>query len=462
MAKTILYLNHSYCTSVLDLQYYLANGINNKEMQQEVLAAFKDDILTNWLFEKGEKKIVDLLRDIPKGLTDSKLLSQICKVLVENYVIGKNSTAFDFNFKWEEHILFVDKYCILNGGDDKVYLNTNILVAHDTKYVEVFFELKIIRPCNEDLNFVWYNLVSNKVVSEVTLNLNVTKNSIKKISFVLDTSSLQIGDCDDYLLVINNNKENAWPMSIAKDESAIYMAKEMIPIPAGDFIRGNYSGKSDERPIHQVFLSSFLIGRYPVTQKLWERVMGSNPSIFRGENLPVHNVSWFDCIFFCNKLSLFEGLEECYSINESSISILPNKNGYRLPTEAEWECAARGGKNIQVASIYSGSNSLMDVGWYNKNSEGEYHPVGLLKPNEYDICDMSGNVNEWCWDWYDQYPALPCINPLGPTNGLYRVYRGGSLNDDASNCRVSSRNYSLPDRKSNYVGLRLVCIPNCI
>lgn len=464
MAKTILYLNHSYCTSVPDVKCYLENGISNKEMQQEVLAVFKDGILTNWLDEKGEHEIAVRLESIPEGLTDSKLLSQICEVLVESHVMEKDKATIDLGFDWKEHVSLVSIYYIPHGEDNKIPLaESSILVEQNIEYIKVFFELKIIRPCNEELNFALYNLSNNEVEKKINLSLNATKNSIKEISFDLNTLDLKIDDCKEYRFALN--EKDIYPIFISKMNSDIsnYMVKkgmfEMIRVPAGDFTMGSYRGKSDEIPIHLVYLSSFLIGRYPVTQQLWQRVMGSNPSTFKGENLPVHNVSWFDCVFFCNRLSLYEGLEECYSINEDSVSILPHKHGYRLPTEAEWECAARGGKNIIAMSMYSGSSSLKDVGWYNENSNGKYHPVGLLKPNEFDICDMNGNVCEWCWDWYDRYPALSCVDPLGPNNGRYRVSRGGSQRDDASNCRISCRNYSLPGRKSDYLGLRLVCIP---
>lgn len=240
----------------------------------------------------------------------------------------------------------------------------------------------------------------------------------------------------------------------------VFQMVDMVLVEEGCFYMGNAVGGGDEIPIHLVYLSSFYIGRYSVTQQLWQKIMGNNPSSFKGENLPVDNVSWSECVSFCNKLSVREGLEECYSINGDSVSMLSNKHGFRLPTEAEWEYAARGGKCKEF--MYSGSNSLREVGWYNENSNiilPQYHPVGLLKPNEFGIYDMSGNVCEWCWDWYDTYSNVT-RDPLGPEKGRSRVYRGGRWSDKATNCRVSYRNCSSPNGKKDYpgIGLRLVYV----
>lgn len=256
---------------------------------------------------------------------------------------------------------------------------------------------------------------------------------------------------------------------IAQSETSknISQLVDMVLVKSGNFKMGNDSGSSDERPVHLVCLSSFYIGRYLVTQQLWQQVMGNNPSSYKGENLPVDNISWFDCISFCNKLSVLEGFEECYSINGDHVSILPDKHGYRLPTEAEWEYAARGGTNRNTF-IYSGSNSLKEVGWYVENSNlgiksflpQKSHPVGSLKPNELGIYDMSGNVCEWCWDWYEVYSYKISTNPSGPNNGSSRIYRGGRWSDSATKCRISYRNCTSPSGRNDYVGigLRLVYV----
>ena len=191
-----------------------------------------------------------------------------------------------------------------------------------------------------------------------------------------------------------------------------------------------------EKPAHSVTLSSFYIGKYEVTQSLWKAVMGSNPSDWKGDNLPVENVSWNDSQTFLRKLNAMTG-----------------KN-FRLPTEAEWEYAARGG-NLSRGYQYSGSKKIDDVAWYNNNSGGETHPVGTKAPNELGIYDMSGNVCEWCQDWIGSYSSSAQTNPKGPSSGSDRVLRGGSWYYGARYCRMAFRYGITPGYGYNNLGLRL-------
>ncbi len=217
---------------------------------------------------------------------------------------------------------------------------------------------------------------------------------------------------------------------------------EMIPVEGGTFTMGATAEQGsdaydDEKPAHKVNLSSYAIGKYEVTQALWKAVMGNNPSGFKGDNNPVEQVSWNDCQTFISKLNAITG-----------------KN-FRLPTEAEWEFAARGGKKSNGYK-YSGSNDLDEVAWHDSNSGSKTHPVGTKKPNELGIYDMSGNVWEWCGDWFGNYISSSQTNPTGPTSGSYRVRRGGSWGNFAGNCRVSYRDGSIPGGGGSYIGLRLV------
>ena len=215
----------------------------------------------------------------------------------------------------------------------------------------------------------------------------------------------------------------------------------MIKVDGGTFTMGATSemkkSDSDEKPLHQVTLSSYYIGETEVTQALWEAVMGSNPSKFKGANLPVENVSWYDCHEFINKL------------NE-----LTNRK-FTLPTEAEWEFAARGGRKSKHTK-YSGSRKISDVAWYDVNSGGYTHPVKTKKANELGIFDMSGNVWEWCQDWYGLYSSNAQSNPTGPKNGTSRLYRGGSWNGSERGCRSSYRLSLSPSIRDFNIGLRLV------
>ena len=219
---------------------------------------------------------------------------------------------------------------------------------------------------------------------------------------------------------------------------------EMILVEGGSFTMGatpeqEPDADSREKPAHKVTLSDYYVGKYPVTQKQWQAVIGENPSSFKGNDRPVESVSWDDAQQFLFKLNKRTG-----------------KN-YRLPTEAEWEYAARGGKESR-GYRYSGSDNLSDVGWFSDNSGSETQPVGCKKANELGIHDMSGNVWEWCNDWYDDsyYKTSPERNPQGPSSGSDRVRRGGSWYDDARRCRVADRDYFSPGIRNLNLGFRLV------
>ena len=217
---------------------------------------------------------------------------------------------------------------------------------------------------------------------------------------------------------------------------------EMVFVKGGTFTMGATAeqGRKDpwdgEKPTHLVTVSDYYIGKYEVTQAQWRAVMGSNPSFFMGDNYPVLYVSWNEAQEFIAKLNAKTG-----------------KN-FRLPTDAEWEYAARGG-NLTKHYKYSGGNKINDVAWYDANSENKAHPVGKKLPNELGIYDMSGNVFEWCQDWFDYYTSDAQTNPTGPSSGSSRVLRGGSRFDSAKRCRVSYRNGWGPDNANKGAGFRL-------
>lgn len=217
---------------------------------------------------------------------------------------------------------------------------------------------------------------------------------------------------------------------------------EMVKVECGTFMMGATpemkNSWTEERPIHQVTLTNdYYIGKYEVTQSLWCALMDNNPSYFKGDNLPVEQVSWDDCQKFINKLNDITGRK------------------FRLPTEAEWEYAARGGKKSRGYQ-YSGSNKISDVAWYSSNSEHKTQPVGLKLANELGLYDMSGNVDEWCFDRFGFYSALSQTNPLGADDGICRVYRGGSWEQTAGFCRSSDRsNYGTSKNRIYNLGFRL-------
>ena len=216
----------------------------------------------------------------------------------------------------------------------------------------------------------------------------------------------------------------------------------MVGVEGGTFTMGATSEQGtsdpydDEYPTHSVTLSNFAIGETEVTQELWQAVMGSNPSYFKGSNKPVEYVSWNECQTFISRLNSLTG-----------------KN-FRLPTEAEWEYAARGG-NKSRGYKYAGSNTLSDVAWYSDNSSSTTHDVKGKQPNELGLYDMSGNVFEWCQDWFGTYSSSAQTNPTGPASGSSRVFRGGSWDGTAGGCRVSFRNDYTPTFYNSNLGLRL-------
>ncbi len=235
----------------------------------------------------------------------------------------------------------------------------------------------------------------------------------------------------------------------------------MIYVEGGLFEMGDHfnEGNTNELPVHEVTLNSFYIGQYEVTQGEYEAVMGSNPANGYGvdDNYPVYYVTWYDAVEYCNALSEQEGLTPCYDLSDWSCDF--SANGYRLPTEAEWEYASRGGINWEDNYRYSGTtDNLGDYAWYVSNSGNQTHAVGTKLPNQLDIYDMSGNVWEWCNDWYDSdyYESSPASNPTGPDSGSYRLKRGGDWGNDALYCRVANRSPYNPGSSFVNMGFRIL------
>ena len=220
-------------------------------------------------------------------------------------------------------------------------------------------------------------------------------------------------------------------------------------------------GETNERPLHKVTLTKpFWIMTTEITQRQYYEVMGENPSEFRiykrgyrSENNPVEQVTWYEAVSFANKLSDKEGLTRCYGGSGDSIRWDKSCNGYRLPTEAEWEYAARAGTTTEYAG--SDPSDTDEVAWNRDNAGNQTHPVGQKKANAWGLYDMSGNVFEWVWDWYGSYMS-EVKDPTGPSSGSKRVLRGGSWIKDAWFGRVAFRITDTPGDTNSNVGFRLV------
>jgi formylglycine-generating enzyme required for sulfatase activity len=258
-----------------------------------------------------------------------------------------------------------------------------------------------------------------------------------------------------------------------------------VPIPAGVYTMGDTHGTgfSDAVPTHLVSLSAYEISNFEITQLEWLNVMGYNPSAYTGNlHRPVESVSMLACLVYCNKKSTMEGLTPVYSVNGSTNpdywGPIPetwdipsyamwslatcnwSANGYRLPTEAEWEYAARGA-SVNPDYLYSGGDNIGLMGWYGSNGSLETHPVGQKLANAIGLYDMSGNVREWCWDWYDEdyYAVSPSSNPHGPASEPsthYRSIRGGSFMDVSTLCMNCARGQKEAYSGQMYIGFRIV------
>lgn len=245
---------------------------------------------------------------------------------------------------------------------------------------------------------------------------------------------------------------------------------DTVVVPAGSFRMGCARGAGScwryEKPRHLVSIGHQLeVMKTEVTQELYVSVTGTEPWLLKendnctrlgkaavGASHPAHCISWTDAVVFANSLSVSEGLKACYRVKDGKVFWSdPTCEGWRLPTEAEWEYAARG----NTKNPFSGGRDANQLAWYFDNSSGKSNPVAQLLPNSFGLYDMSGNVFEWSWDWFDSYVNLSVSDPKGPSVGSFRVRRGGSWYDAAHACRISDRYGSSPDYRSDHVGFRL-------
>jgi formylglycine-generating enzyme required for sulfatase activity len=218
---------------------------------------------------------------------------------------------------------------------------------------------------------------------------------------------------------------------------------EMAAVPGGSFRMGSGRQGAGESPAHAVMVDPFLIDRYEVTQQEYEKYVIGNPSKFKAPKNPVERVRWVEAALYCNARSAAEGLQPCY--DEKTFTCDFNSNGYRLPTEAEWEFAARADTNSEYC-FGSDERRLGDYAWFRENSSERTHPVGTKKPNPWGLYDMYGNVGEWCQDNFDPhyYQASPERNPCGPPSGQKRILRGGAWNASSDRCTSACRSGEEP------------------
>ena len=329
-----------------------------------------------------------------KQITASKAGSQIFKYNYRKFNIENGTGVIGFSFD--------DRYSVTMrpDHDEQYFLVRKDAIFCSTSNASQEFYFK---PKNTDRYKSTYQSLFNGLNSNIT-QTSQSVNPAHNLSFTVDGVSFT-----------------------------------MVYVPGGTFTMGATSEQGsdawdNEKNTYRVTLSSYHIGQTEVTQALWTAVMGSNPSKFKGEGRPVENVSWNDCQTFISRLNAKTGMN------------------FRLPTEAEWEYAARGGHS--GGSKYAGSDNINNVAWYDNNSNST-HTIATKSPNSLGIYDMSGNVWEWCQDWYDKYSTSSQTNPKGPSSGFYRVSRGGGWANNARRCRVSARDGGTPSGSYGNVGLRL-------
>lgn len=436
--KTLLHFDDNICHSLDDLRYYISQDlIPGTTIYEELLAYQRDGILAQWLTEGGtdaEKELAKKLRNLPSAITNNEL---ICKV--KQIVVGISGPTHKPHFsnyiELQQIRCFIDNRIVKFeevSFHDFVGIITGILNQYEAHFL---IDFKVIRTDNElfdvellgNYDLSLFDKSAGQIVTVKTDPCYLTNGA---------TYSLFVDKVALAEITVNPSK-----LSIKVNNVDI----NMIFVEGGTFTMGSsleYSNEATEaeKPAHKVTLSDFYIGKYEVTQEEWLAVMDRNPSFFIGDRRPVESIEWNKCHEFIEKLNILTGKR------------------FRLPTEAEWEYAARGGNRSQGYK-YAGSNNADEVAWMDNICT---HPVGQKQPNELGLFDMSGNVHEWCQDWWGYYNDTPQINPTGAKNGNSRVCRGGCWYSHYNSgyvpniCRSTYRCSCAPDNSTNYLGIRLV------
>jgi|GEM_PF-2526207 len=438
----MLYLNNDYCYSLEDLRAVTKQcAIIGPELDNpliiELLCALKDGSLKSFL-EGGtleEQTIANQLPDYTISKDDVELLNLLHQCFDNSYEMKKVSLS--------DYLELVSVRGKIGDGETKeLRHNEAIGIGEGITSIEFTTEFKVKKTVNLTLDFyLQYEYLDDIHKSSVLVRNLMDAEDIITISLPIEVTATNPSDKVNLNLIVGNSilgEEHVWNIDVVRDHWVIPIKDDlsitMIYIEGGSFNMGSDDGYSDERPVHRVTLSDFYIGETVVTQELWIAIMGSNPSRFIRANKPVEQVSWDDCQIFITKLNELTGKK------------------FRLPTEAEWEYAARGG-NKSKGYKYAGSNRLDNVAWYDGNSSYKTHPVKQKQANELGLYDMSGNVWELCYDWFNNYSKTGQTNPIGSTIGFGRVARGGSCGHNAFYCRTSCRG---DDGNYDPIGIRLV------
>mgnify|MGYP000308897754 CR=1 FL=1 len=438
MMKTILYLGNTYCSNIAELRDIIKKSpAQDSLLGKELLCALKDGTLARWLSEgeEEEQSLVKKLPQIQSDSSDSDLLKKLGECLKSDYKIHTFQIS-DF---------FVLKEVCCRIGDrptSNIPLKGVNIVCPNDDVVKMFFHFtfSVDRTIGENVKF-YLRIRRNQETLECSETKEINLRELNK-SLEIDFSVNNKGNLDAVIELVSlfmGYEMVVWNSSILTETARVIkvgnVSFKMIYVAGGTFNMGE--GIHREEPVHKVTLDSFFIAETQVTQELWESVMGDNPSHFKGKQNPVEYVSWDDCKSFIEKINKMTGLR------------------FRLPTEAEWEYAAKGGNKSKGYSEYSGDNDIETVAWFSGNSNNTTHPVKQLKPNELGIYDMCGNVWEWCEDGYSEYFISHKTNPIVNKKNYSKVIRGGAYYLPKENCFLFQRSCMPKGFDGCLIGFRL-------
>lgn len=461
--SSILYIGKDYCCTLEQLQGCFRQISSDQDsLYDELLTLQRDGLLAQWLEEgtETERVLAERIRELPLGLTNKELMEQLAEILTNQ------STFYNVNILSYLELKEV-RYALVESSSVELEYHKmckeDMLTIKDEylyKPMRLRIVFKVVKSAKENFHLKATLSSSGVVPVDTDADLYLDNEFVGKEKAVC--VDLPINQLDrrlgSYLLEIKSESQVLFSARIVTREPGEFTVNgvefKMIRVEGGRFQMGSPktdSGAcSDEQPQHWVTLDDYYIGETVVTQALWGEVMGGNPSCFKGDDLPVECVAWqhddgYDIQTFLRKLN----------DNDEVKKLLPQGKQFTLPTEAQWEFAARGGIKSKGYK-YSGSDDINEVAWYDGNSGKKTHPVKQKAPNELGLYDMSGNVWEWCQDGKRDYSSSSQINPKGPSSGSRRVFRGGGWYSNARCCRVSYRANNTLDYRFNYLGFRLV------